>query len=504
MYRRKHRFFHSILFRISAWILALGLVGMLSVAYFARLQAQYRMEKQITEELVRVRDNSLLSIQQTLLLNSSQTDQESFVEYRREIADQLKSAGYREMALYDANGTLLAGEEARFPLPSEREDFNLARENESAFTLSFQGDNQCEVYFSMPIALNGQQVGLASFYFDYGETYALEWEALTGVLKIAVLLFGLICLVLWLTVFRILSPIRSLSRASSAVADRLKEGQMDTEILGSLRFQRRKDEIGELSHNYMEMLLVIKGQFEKILEDKNHIQQLWHSRQEFYNNVTHELKTPLTTISGYAQLLEKNGLTDERLFYTGTDHILKESTRLHQMVVQLLELQNKDSIAESRQLELAGILKNVRDSLEIKASRYGCRLTLLEGEGPFLVFGCEDRIRQVLINVIDNAIKYGESQQEIRLGIGRKGETIQVTVANQGPGISPEELSNIFEPFYRANKNLSRELGSSGLGLTISAKIMEEHGGSIQAASIPGQETVFTICFPAKEPKEGL
>ncbi len=504
MYRRKHRFFHSILFRISAWILALGLIGMLSVAYFARMQTQYRLEKQITEELMRVRDNSLLYVRQTLLLNSNQMDRASFAEYKREIVNQLKSAGYREIALYDIDGVFLEGNEAQFPLPAEREDFRLAKENESAFTLAFQGDNRCEVYFSMPIVLETQQIGLASFYFDYGETYALEWEALTGVLKIAVLLFGLICLVLWLTISRILSPIRSLSRASSEVAGRLTEGMLDTEVLGSLKFQRRRDEIGELSHNYLEMLQVIKGQFEKILEDKNHIQQLWHSRQEFYNNVTHELKTPLTTISGYAQLLEKNGLRDEGLFYTGTNHILKESTRLHQMVVQLLELQNKDSIAESRQLELAGILKNVCDILEIKASRYGCRLTLLEEEGPFFVFGCEDRIRQVLINVIDNAIKYGESQQEIRLGIGRKGEEIQITVANQGPGIQPEELANIFEPFYRANKNLSRELGSSGLGLTISAKIMEEHGGSIRAASVPGQETIFTICFPAAGKKEGL
>lgn len=504
MYRRRHRFIHSILFRVSVWILALSLIGMLSVTYFARLQAQYSMEKQITEELVRVRDNSLLYVQQTLLLNSNQIDQVSFMEFKREIAAQLRNAGYRELALYDAEGILLEGTEERFLRPEEREDFQLARENESAFTLSFHGNSQCEVYFSTPILLSGQQIGFVSFFFDYGEMYAQEWGALTGVLKVAVMVFGLICLVLWLTVFRILSPIRSLSRASTQVAGQLKEGQMDTGILGSLKFQRRKDEIGELSHNYMEMLTVIQEQFEKILEDKNHIQQLWNSRQEFYNNVTHELKTPLTTISGYAQLLEKNGITDEQLFYTGTNHILKESTRLHQMVIQLLELQNKDGITENRQLELSGILKNVAETLEIKAGRYGCRLVLFESEGPFLVSGCEDRIRQVLINVIDNAIKYGESQKDILLWIGRRDKEVWITVTNQGPGISPEDLANIFEPFYRADKNLSRELGSSGLGLTISAKIMAEHGGSIRAKSDPGKETVFTISFPAVEPEEEL
>lgn len=116
--------------------------------------------------------------------------------------------------------------------------------------------------------------------------------------------------------------------------------------------------------------------------------------------------------------------------------------------------------------------------------------------------GKEDKIRQVLINVIDNAIKYGEPGKPIHIQLTGQGGQVQVTVSNQGQGIRKEDLETIFEPFYRADKGLSRELGSAGLGLSISDRIMEEHQGYIKAASIPGKETIFTICFPAVDQHE--
>lgn len=502
MYRKKRRFFQSILFRISIWILILGLAGMLLVTYFVRIQMQRHLEQQITEELVRVRDNSLLYVYQTLLLNDSRIDEESFGWYKYEIASQLEGAGYRELILCTADGRLLCGDGDAYIRQKDQEHFMQAKKQESAFTVHYDSGDQCQVYFSMPVILKDQSLGIISCHFDYGETYGRIWGMLERMILITVAVFAAICLVIWLMVFRILIPVRDLSRATSGVSSHLMDQDLDSVMLGELRFQRRRDEIGELFANYMEMLQVIEEQFQKIQEDKDRILTLWKSRQEFYNNVTHELKTPLTTISGYAQLMEKNGPGDRELFYNGTEHILKESTRLYRMVVQLLELQDKAGAEEIRQLELLEILKSVCQAMEIKAGRYDNRLVLTETGGPFPVMGREDKIRQVLINVIDNAIKYGEPAQEIRLGIFRQEGQVVVTVSNQGPGIRREELKTIFEPFYRANKGLSRELGSAGLGLSISAKIMEEHQGSITAESIPGGETTFIIRFPEAEPKE--
>lgn len=527
MYRKKHSFVHSILFRISFWILMPGIVGMLFTAYFVRIQMQYHIERQITEEMQRVRDNSLLYVRQTLLLNDSRVDAAGFAQYREEIARQLKGAGYREVFLCDPDGELLAGEEDSFETRRAQEDFMQAQKQAGAFTVHYGSGGQCQVYFSMPVIWKEQPIGIISSTFDYGELYGGQLDTIRRMIGITVAVFLLICLVIWFTVYRILSPIRSLSRAANEISAHLTGGQQGSAILGKLQMQGRKDEIGELYLNDMEMLRVIEEQFQKIQEDRNRILALWSSRQEFYNNVTHELKTPLTTISGFAQLMEKNGPGDEDLFYIGTEHILRESTRLHRMVVQLLELQNRTDMEEVGRLDLAQILKSVCETMGIKAGRYGNTLVTEGINGLFPVLGKEDRIRQVLINIIDNAIKYGEPGKPILIRIAVQGEPgksghmetkvqgepenyghtettgqenqdgwVRITVSNQGQGIRQEELETIFEPFYRVDKGRSRELGSSGLGLSIVARIMKEHGGGISADSIPGGTTTFTVCFP--------
>lgn len=502
MCQKKRRFFHSILFRISLWILLLGIAGMFLVGYFVKMQMQYHIEKQILEELQQVRDNSLLYVRQTLLLNGSRMDAASFELYRNEIEKQLDSAGYSEVLLCDPEGMLLAGDSKVFELRKDQEDFARAKEQESAFSVRYGNSGQCEVYFSMPVNLNGQFIGIISSFYDYGELYGEQSDTIERMIWITVAVFTLICLVLWFTVYRILSPIRKLSRAASEISFHLADGGQGGMILDKLQFQGRRDEIGELCSNYMEMLQVIEEQFQKIREDKDRILTLWGSRQEFYNNVTHELKTPLTTISGYAQLMEKNGLGDEELFYTGTEHILKESTRLYRMVVQLLELQDRADTEEAGRLNLADIVESVTETMKIKADRYDNTLMLEGTKECSLVIGKEDKIRQVLINVVDNAIKYGEPGKPIQIRLARQARQVQITVSNQGQGIREDELETVFEPFYRADKGLSREMGSSGLGLSIAARIMEEHQGCITAASIPGKETVFTICFPAADRKE--
>lgn len=499
MHRKKRSFFHSILFRISFWILLPGIAGMLLVAYFVGIQMKYQIEKQIMEEMQRVRDNSLLYVQQTLLLKDSRMDADSFKLYKNEIEKQLSNAGYREALLCSPEGTLLAGDSKVFELRKEQEDFTRAKEQKSAFLVRYGNGGQCEVYFSMPVNLNGKFIGIISSFFDYGGLYRRQLDTVQRMVWITVAVFALICLIIWFTVYRILLPIRRLSQAASEISSHLADGRQGSMILNKLRLQGRKDEIGELCSNYMEMLQVTEEQFQKIQDDKDRILMLWSSRQEFYNNVTHELKTPLTTISGYAQLMEKNGPGDEELFYIGTGHILKESTRLHRMVVQLLEMQDKADAENARRLNLAEIVENITETMKIKANRYDNTLTLEGTKECVPVVGKEDKIRQVLINVIDNAIKYGEPGKPIHIRLTRQDGLAQVTVSNQGQGIQKDELEMIFEPFYRADKGLSREMGSSGLGLSIAARIMEEHKGHIKAVSIPGKETIFTICFPAAD-----
>ncbi|MCM1187772.1 MAG: HAMP domain-containing histidine kinase [bacterium] len=496
MCRRKSRFFHSILFRISVCILTLGLLGMLSVNWFVRIRMQNHIEEQIAEELLRVWDNFLLYVQQTLLLHGSDMNTADFELYSAEIAEQLAAADYRDVLLCTPYGEPLAGAEELYEMWSGQEDFALAGEQKGAFTVRYGEDGGCKVSFSAPVVLKGRFYGWISSMFDYGELYAGQMDTVERITWITVAVFGMICLTIWVTVWRIVSPIRDLSSAVSEASAGLADNGQGSLSLERLTVRRRRDEVGELTRNYLEMLQTIERQIGKIQEDKEWILKLWGSRQEFYNNVTHELKTPLTTISGYAQLLVKNGPGDEELFRAASGHILEESERLYRMVVQLLELQTKAEAEEPKRLNLAAILKDVAEAMKIKAQRYGNTLITEGTEEDFLVDGREDRIRQVLINLTDNAIKYGEPDGPIRLRIEEKEGRVQITVSNRGPGIRQEDLKSVFEPFFRADRSLPGEIGSSGLGLSIAAGIMEEHGGSITADSVPGEETVFTVSFP--------
>ncbi len=497
MDKRNNRFFHGILFRMSAWMLLLGLASILAVTYLVKLRMQNNLEKQIIGELQSIENNTEFYIRQILLINNCQIDESGFEQCTHEIGQQLENAGYSEVAVYDSGGKLKESSvRQRFDDADSREDFRLAWDQKSAFTIYYGDQERCEVYFTMPVEGMGRRIGMISYYLDYREMYKREREVLGEIVRVTVLAFAVIYIVVWAMLRRMVAPIRLLGRTSSDICSHLKDGQFDGEALGRLKVNERKDEIGELSRNYSQMLKVTKEQFDKIQEDRDHILQLLNSRQEFYNNVTHELKTPLTTISGYAQLMEENGLGDEELFYNGMEHILQESTRLHRMVVQLLEMQDKDRYVRMESLNITDTLRNVVDSMQMKARRYENAL-VLDGDGvPHTVRGREDRIRQVLINLIDNAIKYGKPGKEIWIRITEHKEMVQIAVANQGKGMSPEELKHIFEPFYRADKERSREMGSSGLGLAISKKIMEDHGGSIQVKSEPDGYTVFMVSFP--------
>ena len=270
------------------------------------------------------------------------------------------------------------------------------------------------------------------------------------------------------------------------------------QMMAQLADSGRRDEVGEMSRNFSIMLEMIGSQFQRMQTDRDRIMKLMGSRQEFYNNMTHELKTPLTTIQGYAQLMEADHGEDEQLTSQGLQQILPESTRMHQMVLQLLEMSDKSIYMERRLVDLARTGISVAQALDIKAKRYEMWIeTELSEALP--VWGVEERLRQVLINLVDNAIKFGESRTPILIKGSIKKGYVLLAVRNQGKGLNPEERERIFEPFYRVDKAYSREQGSSGLGLSICRKIMEEHEGKIYVRSRPGAHTVFYIRLKAAQ-----
>lgn len=493
---QNNKFFKSILFRISVWFLLMGIVGVTAVSYSMEIQMRLNTEKQITEELLRVKENAQLYVCQVLMLHDNQINKEGFEKFINDIEEQFQNAGYRNVAFYDIEGKPIGTGNERFVGLKNREDFGRAMNGESAFTLHYGKDNACDVYFSMPAKARGELLGHIRFYLDYNEIYERERNALHSMIYGIILVLGVSYIIIWLIVNRMVKPIRRLADISEDISSHFEDGRLDTKLLGEEQFYRRQDEIGELAGNYKKMLTVTKEQFEKIEQDRKRILSLLDSRQEFYNSITHELKTPLAVISGYAQLIGENGLADTELFHRGMAQILRESERMHRMVVQLLDMQDMEGEYTLEPIEMIGVLMDVTEMMRMKAKRYDNTITLHIEEGEYIMNGREDRIRQVLINLIDNAIKYGEMGKEIRIQMKTEDEMIKVDVVNHGEGLNKQELERIFEPFYRVDKERSRELGSAGLGLSIVRKIVNEHNGRIVTECIPGEYTVFSVFFP--------
>ncbi len=434
------------------------------------------------------------------MLHKANNDEESYRQIAEDIAQELKLLGGKRLNVLDTKGQYLSGSN-QLQEDGTGEDLRQALAGNAAFTMTYPEPDKMLVFFSMPVVIEGQTLGIIRYQIDTSRLYVQIRQTERLVYQTAAAVFVLTFLLLAFFIGRLLSPIQKLTKISRQVVQNLSKEQNDMQLLAQLTDSERRNEVGELSRNFSVMLETIGSQFEKMQADKEQIVKLLGSRQEFYNNMTHELKTPLTTIQGYAQLMEADQGADETLTRQGLHHILQESTRMHQMVLQLLEMSDKGIYMEKQLVDLADTACSVASALQIKANRYEMRIET-EFSEKLWVLGVEERLRQVLINLVDNAIKYGNSHTTIRIKGSRKNGFVLLTVRNQGKGLSPEEQERIFEPFYRVDKAYSREQGSSGLGLSICRKIMEEHDGTIGVRSKPAAQTIFYIRFKAEQREE--
>ncbi len=454
-------------------------------------------KSQITQELQTLRTNTEITVRQFLILNEANNDEASFRRLASEIREELYASSGWAINVLDREGTVLAKREG-FSGETPEEDLNQAILGNAAFTMTYPESGGMLVFFSMPVKIEERVVGIIRYQVDKSALYRQSQETKRLVCQTAVAVFAAVLLLSLLLMGRVLGPIRELTGITRRVTRELRRGQVDMEIQAALADSRQKDEVGELSRNVSVMLETIGAQFQKMQRDQERILKLLRSRQDFFNNVTHELKTPLTTIQGYAQLLEADKGADSELLEQGVQHILQESTRLHRMVLQLLDMSDRSGSEEKKPVNLAEVARSVAQAMEVRAQRYGIHVRTELPEALW-VMGLEERLRQVIVNLVDNAIKYGEDNSPIWIRGTLKGEWAVLAVWNRGKGLTEEQIGQIFEPFYRVDKAYSREQGSVGLGLSICQKIMKEHEGTISAKSRPGQQTAFFIRLKALE-----
>ncbi|HVD61857.1 MAG TPA: HAMP domain-containing sensor histidine kinase [Gemmatimonadaceae bacterium] len=299
-----------------------------------------------------------------------------------------------------------------------------------------------------------------------------------GSLAIALLLATLIAI--WLT-RSISRPVHDLEKGMRAVADGDFTHRLPTET--------RKDEFGRLNESYQRMT--------------SQLAELDKLKAEFVSVASHELKTPINVIVGYLELLQENiygELNPKQREICAT--LGKQAQTLTRLVKRLLDISRFEAGGgklERRQIDLDRFLHTFESSFQVLALQREISFRVVRGDDlPAHVLWDEDRINEVLGNLLSNAFKFTDRGGTVELAVEGQDNEVSITVRDSGAGIPPEQLPHIFEKFYQANNQAQSSSRGTGLGLAIAREIVEAHGGSISVASSMGVGTTFTITLPVR------
>lgn len=270
----------------------------------------------------------------------------------------------------------------------------------------------------------------------------------------------------------ITNPLKNLDNEMKKISD----GNYD------IKLKEGKDELGKLAHNFNNMALNIKENNNKMLENIE-------NKQLFIDNLAHEMNTPLTSIKGYSEAIEKFDLTlEDRNKYL--KYIQDESTRIKDMYKKLLILAYKDYI-EFKEISFKKIINELKIDLNDKIKNYN----LIINNNCDIFYGDEMLISICLSNLIRNATNNSKEKTNITINTYELDKHKYIEVIDEGIGISKENIDKIFDPFYRVDKDRSRSLGGTGLGLALVKNIINKHKGKINVESELNKGSKFIIEF---------
>lgn len=471
----KYSLQHKILLAFSI----VTFIGLSSLLLVTCSITENNVRKNINKDMVDARKNLDIYLRQFFLIGNMEMDSATIQEEADNISTDLSGAIGSTIILYDQRGINLSS--SLQIEGNSREDLLKAIGGQTAYTINHMG-RQVIVNLSYPVIVNGRIIGIIRYSRDYSRIYEENRNFESIIETIAIGLFVFILLTSFILSIQITKPLRMLIEGTEQIYTGDYELNIDT---------RSNDEIGELVERFKRMGLRIKEQFSIIERDRNALKESQAQNKAFFDNATHELKTPMTTILGYAQILKDNGFQDKDFFDKGTSYIISESERMNRMIIEILELSTSApgiSNEHFEKVELNGLIARTCEEMSLKGKKYNISVEY-ELEEHLTVIGDDEKLKEVMINLIDNSIKYGRVNSTILVKARRESEYIVVNVIDEGDGIEKEHISHIFDPFYRVSKKASREKGSAGLGLTIVKSILDLHSGEIEFRSEPGVGT---------------
>ncbi|WP_315793960.1 HAMP domain-containing sensor histidine kinase [Paenibacillus sp. BIC5C1] len=436
-----------------------------------------------------------LNVRQSYYTESVRLEQEVFLQQNgRRLAQELASSTGLPIALYDMKGQQVGSSIMSEESPDITATLNYALQNKIAY--HEQGDT---LLYMAPLDGPDGQMGVVRMQYpvqSYHEFYA---RILQLFMWAGIAVVGLSFILGYLFYNRFAVAITRLKKS----ADSIREGHYITESP-----VRRKDELGELGQGIYYMSTSIQQNIEAMHAEQQKLQlaieklqALEQQQKQYIGNISHEFKTPLTSIKAYVELLDMYK-DDPQLLDDATGNIGKETERLYEMVEKVLHLsalEKYDFENQAEDVEVRALLEDACGRMRGKAEKFtlNMELALL----PAVIRSDRESLMHIFINLLDNAIKYNVPGGVIRVSNELRMQERQavIRIFNSGTPIPDEAREKIFEPFYTVNKDRARKTGGTGLGLSLVKQFVEKQGGTISL--LPGdpkhgEGTTFQLVFP--------
>lgn len=469
----------KITWKFFAAFIFLTFVAVFVLNFFVSLKLRDNFEQKITE---RLQSNAIL-VGDLLTEDLVGGEHEIIQEKVTDLADELKV----RITVIDDEGVVLGDSEKDPALMENHKDrFEVAGAIEKGIGQSSRFSETLKYnmkYVAIRVADGNEVLGVVRFALPLSEVQ-LEIRVIYRAVLFGAIIAAIIALTIAYFVSRSIShPIREMKQT----AQRIAKGDFSKKIR-----IKSKDELGELakSLNTMAEELQLKienlGQMDKV-------------RTDFVANVSHELKTPLTSIRGFVETLEDGAINDKKTAQRFISIIKKHTDRLENIINDLLtlsELETSKGCIEKTEFDLKSLIDEITlgfgHALMVKQQN----LTINSQGGDFKIKADRDGVEQIFVNLIDNAIKYTAEKGQIKVSLLEQEKNIMVVVEDSGIGIPKKHLDRVFERFYRVDKARSRELGGTGLGLGIAKHIVLAHKGKIDIESEVNKGTKVFVALP--------
>lgn len=436
-----------------------------------------------------------LNVRQSYYTESVRLEQEVFLQQNgRRLAQELASSTGLPIALYDMKGQQVGSSIASEESADIKETLSYALQNKIAY--HEQGDT---LLYAAPLDGPDGQMGAVRMQYpvqSYHEFYA---RILQLFMWAGIAVVGLSFILGYLFYNRFAVAITRLKKS----ADSIREGHYIAESP-----VRRKDELGELGQGIYYMSTSIQQNIEAMHDEQQKLQlaieklqALEQQQKQYIGNISHEFKTPLTSIKAYVELLDMYK-DDPQLLDDATNNIGKETERLYEMVEKVLHLsalEKYDFENQAEDVEVRALLEDACGRMRGKAEKFA--LTMELDLQPAIIRSDRESLMHIFINLLDNAIKYNVPGGAIRVRneLRMQEQQAVIRIFNSGTPIPEEAQEKIFEPFYTVNKDRARKTGGTGLGLSLVKQFVEKQGGTITLLSNDPKHkegTTFQLIFP--------